>query len=100
MKPDKPPVGPARAPGRPRRPLDATPTPLAPTNQELRELIHQHSLTRADVCRLLDLPVKNYTHSTLQSWLAGSRTMPAMKLTLLRLRLAERAAAKPGASDV
>ena len=54
---------------------------------QLRALMAEHNLTRADVARLLGLPVKNYTHSSVQSWLAGKRNMPAAKLELLRLKL-------------
>lgn len=55
---------------------------------QLRALMTEHNLTRADVARLLGLPVKRYTHSSVQSWLAGKRNMPAAKLELLRLKLA------------
>lgn len=55
---------------------------------QLRALMAEHNLTRADVARLLGLPVKNYTHSSVQSWLAGKRNMPPAKLELLRLKLA------------
>lgn len=56
-------------------------------SQSLRALMAEHNLTRADVARLLGLPVKNYTHSSVQSWLAGKRNMPPSKLELLRLKL-------------
>lgn len=54
---------------------------------QLRALMAEHNLTRADVARLLGLPVKNYTHSSVQSWLAGKRNMPPSKLELLRMKL-------------
>lgn len=54
---------------------------------QLRALMAQHNLTRADVARLLGLEVKAHTHSTVQNWLAGRRNVPAAKLELLRMKL-------------
>lgn len=63
------------------------PDPTRNTRAALTELMTAHKLTRADVARLLGLPVKNYTHSSVQSWIAGKRNMPPSKLELLRLKL-------------
>ena len=54
---------------------------------QLRALMAEHNLTRADVARLLGLEVRRHSHGTVDAWLSGRRNMPAAKLELLRLKL-------------
>lgn len=69
------------------------PDRTASTRAALIEIMAAHSLTRADVARLLGLPVKRYSHRSVDNWLGGVCDMPAMKLELLELKLATRPAA-------
>ena len=55
---------------------------------QLRALMAEHNLTRADVARLLGLDVRKHSHGTVDAWLSGRRNMPPAKLELLRLKLA------------
>lgn len=55
---------------------------------QLRTIMTQHNLTRADVARLLGLEVRKHSHGTVDAWLSGRRNMPPAKLELLRLKLA------------
>lgn len=88
-------TAPKRRPGRPRKAPDDMLAQLSGRNAELHALMTHHQLTRADVARLLDLPVDNYTHPTVQSWLAGRRQITAAKLELLRLKLQMRGKSDP-----
>lgn len=54
---------------------------------QLRTLMTQHNLTRADVARLLGLEVRRHSHGTVDAWLSGRRNMPPVKLELLRIKL-------------
>ena len=54
---------------------------------QLRALMAEHNLTRADVARLLGLEVRRHSHGTVDAWLSGRRNMPPSKLELLRLKL-------------
>ena len=51
----------------------------------LRELMDERGLSRADVARALGLPVRHYSHGSVDAWLSGSRSMPACKLQLVEL---------------
>ena len=55
---------------------------------QLRALMAEHNLTRADVARLLGLEARKHSHGTVDAWLSGRRNMPPAKLELLRLKLA------------
>lgn len=66
------------------------PDPTRNTRAALTELMAAHKLTRADVARLLGLPVRRYSHGTVDAWLSGRRNMPASKLELIRMKLAEK----------
>ena len=68
---------------------------------QLRTLMTEHNLTRADVARLLGLEVRRHSHGTVDAWLSGRRNMPPAKLELLRLKLssAPTAPAHSGAAD-
>lgn len=55
----------------------------------LIEVMSAHQLTRADVSRLLGIPVRKYSSGTVDAWLSGARNIPPTKLELLRLKLAE-----------
>lgn len=50
--------------------------------KELRGIMEQHSLNRADLCRLL-----NRQESTVKCWLAGIQAVPADALRVLKLTL-------------
>lgn len=65
---------------------------------QLRALMTQHNLTRADVARLLGLEVRKHSHGTVDAWLSGRRNMPPAKLELLRIKLNPPAPAAPEAS--
>ena len=54
---------------------------------ELIALMEQHGLKRADVARLLDLPVKRYSHRSVDRWIDGTTPMPPIKLAYLRDKL-------------
>lgn len=54
---------------------------------QLRALMNEHNLTRADVARLLGLEVRRHSHGTVDAWLSGRRNMPPAKLELLRMKL-------------
>lgn len=62
-----------------------------PAHNPLRALMAERGLTRADIARLLGLPVTRYSHRSVDNWLDGVCDMPPMKLELLRLKLT-----KPG----
>lgn len=64
------------------------PDPTRNTRAALADLMAAHSLTRAEVCRLLGISVRRYSSSTIDAWLSGARNMPPSKLELLRLKLA------------
>ena len=57
-------------------------------NVALRVLMDERQLTRADVARLLSMPIRRYSSGTVDAWLSGRRNMPAAKLELLRLKVA------------
>lgn len=59
------------------------------TNAQLRALMAEYNLTRADVARLLGLKVTRYSNGTVDSWLSGHRNCPPTKLELLKLKLAK-----------
>lgn len=63
------------------------PDPTRNTRAALADLMAAHSLTRAEVCRLLGINVRRYSSSTIDAWLSGARNMPAAKLELLQLKL-------------
>lgn len=60
-------------------------------SQSLRALMAEHNLTRADVARLLGLPVQRYSHGTVDAWLSGRRNIPPSKLELIRLKIETKA---------
>lgn len=61
------------------------------TRTALTELMTAHKLTRADVARLLGLPVQRYSHGTVDAWLSGRRNIPPSKLELIRLKIETKA---------
>lgn len=65
---------------------------------QLRTLMTEHNLTRADVARLLGLEVRRHSHGTVDAWLSGRRNMPPSKLELLRLKLSTGSASDPARS--
>jgi len=67
------------------------------SREALIKIMAAHQLTRADVARLLGLPVKRYSHRSVDNWLGGVCEIPAMKLELLELKLATRSAVPAGA---
>lgn len=57
------------------------------TRAALIDLMAAHKLKRADVARLLDLPVKRYSHRSVDRWIDGTTPMPPIKLAYLRDKL-------------
>lgn len=53
---------------------------------QLRTLMNEHNLTRADVARLLGLEVRRHSHGTVDAWLSGHRNCPPAKLELLAIK--------------
>lgn len=62
------------------------PDPTRNTRAALADLMAAHSLTRADVARLLGLKVTRYSNGTVDSWLSGHRNCPPAKLELLAIK--------------
>jgi len=58
---------------------------------QLRTLMNEHNLTRADVARLLGLEVRRHSHGTVDAWLSGRRNIPPSKLELIRLKIETKA---------
>lgn len=54
--------------------------------QELREIMHRHRLTRADLCRILGLTPSRPagSHGTVDGWFAYRHAMPEHALQKIR----------------